>query len=95
MRRAWIERRDLWGALAPMPRSPSVRRAWIESTPHNPVAAKIASPSVRRAWIERVISGVGYTYTMSPSVRRAWIESTLPPAPACAIPVALREEGVD
>ena len=58
-----------------IPRSPSIRREWIEIFHGYIVRNDLESPSIRREWIEIVIvlmsSG---KLAMSPSIRREWIE---------------------
>ena len=77
------------------PKSPSIRREWIEMDGWQDLVGDPLSPSIRREWIEISSSGVWFGMRMSPSIRREWIEITRKQVAKSLPKVSLHTEGVD
>ena len=78
-----------------LPKSLSVRRAWIENLPVLLYNLLQLSLSARRAWIENLPFWRAQILRESLSARRAWIEKSALSRRRPRHPVALRKESVD
>ena len=76
-------------------KSPSPRKAWIETTIARSYSIAPMSPSPRKAWIETVAGASYEVASPSPSPRKAWIETAYNPRGDRTSCVAFPPEGVD